>query len=62
MFKEVLMMYTLQAVSEQLCHCPELLNALYHVFIHQYVFRYDALCRALDEYKQNSDSVWRLDA
>lgn len=55
MFKEVLMMYTLQAVSEQLCHCPELLNALYHVFLHQYVFRYDALCRALDEYKQNSD-------
>lgn len=55
MFKHTLMLYMLQAISEQLLHTPEVVNALYHILVKGKKLRYDVLCRTLEEYKDNSD-------
>ena len=55
MFIDTLLMYVLQAISEQLLHTPELLNAVYHIMREKKRLHYGALCQILDVYTNSSD-------
>eukprot|EP00931_Biecheleriopsis_adriatica_P011650 TRINITY_DN11272_c0_g1_i1.p1 TRINITY_DN11272_c0_g1~~TRINITY_DN11272_c0_g1_i1.p1 ORF type:complete len:2747 (-),score=476.15 TRINITY_DN11272_c0_g1_i1:166-8406(-) len=60
MFQETLMFYTLQALAEQVLHCPEVMNTLFHLLLGDDepgsgILRYDLMCKLLDDYIHNSD-------
>lgn len=61
MFQETLLFYTLQAVAEQVMHCPEIMNTFFHLLISEEtgnILRYDLLCKIIDEYIHNSDPFY----
>eukprot|EP00913_Durusdinium_trenchii_P030352 g28432.t1 len=61
MFQETLLFYTLQAVAEQVMHCPEIMNTFFHLLLAEEtgnILRYDLLCKIIDEYIHNSDPFY----
>ncbi|CAE8585117.1 unnamed protein product [Polarella glacialis] len=64
MFREILMFYTLQALAEQLLHCPEVINTLFHLLLgpegdeEDGILRFDLMCKCLDDYIHNSDPFY----
>eukprot|EP00439_Symbiodinium_sp_Y106_P021957 s2014_g2.t1 len=61
MFQETLLFYTMQAVAEQVMHCPEVMNTLFHLLLSddtEHILRFDLMCKMLDEYIHNSDPFY----
>eukprot|EP00931_Biecheleriopsis_adriatica_P065572 TRINITY_DN4007_c0_g1_i1.p1 TRINITY_DN4007_c0_g1~~TRINITY_DN4007_c0_g1_i1.p1 ORF type:complete len:2799 (-),score=514.89 TRINITY_DN4007_c0_g1_i1:146-7867(-) len=62
MFEETLLFYTLQAVAEQVLHCPEVMNTLFHILLGDDesggILRYDMICKLIDDYIHNSDPFY----
>ncbi|CAE7355225.1 CALS12 [Symbiodinium natans] len=61
MFQETLLFYTMQAVSEQVMHCPEVMNTLFHLLLNDEtsnILRFDLMCKIIDEYIHNSDPFY----
>ncbi|CAE7902498.1 unnamed protein product, partial [Symbiodinium sp. KB8] len=49
MFQETLLFYMMQAVAEQVMHCPEVMNTLFHLLLSddtEHILRFDLMCEA----------------
>ena len=57
MFIETLLMYVLQAISEQLLHTPELLNAFCHILREKKRLHYGALCQIFGRHQRRDQSL-----
>eukprot|EP00930_Biecheleria_cincta_P067964 TRINITY_DN5496_c0_g1_i1.p1 TRINITY_DN5496_c0_g1~~TRINITY_DN5496_c0_g1_i1.p1 ORF type:complete len:2756 (-),score=417.43 TRINITY_DN5496_c0_g1_i1:241-7377(-) len=61
MFQETLLLYTVQALAEQVLHCPEVVSSLFHLVLGDAtggILRYDLICKLLDDYIHNSDPFY----